>query len=279
MYYTINGNQVHQNDASIQVGDLALLRGYGLFDYFQFEQGIPVFLDDYLDRFYNSAEGLGLVVRSDRAELTQDILALIARNDQTSGGIRLVLTGGYSPNGYLPAEPNLLILQYPKPSYPETYFHNGIKLITHPYSRDIPHIKTLNYLMGIHLLPKLEAAGALEPLYHSGEFITETTRSNIFFVMQDQTIATPAEGILQGITRKQVIQLARKNFDVAIRDFRLDELCHIQEAFITGTNKKVMPVIGINKLMIGEGRPGPVTRILQADFEDHIQQYITQVQT
>jgi len=262
MQYVVNGSIVPASEATLGVRDLAILRGYGIFDFFLFEDFQPLFFDQYLDRFFRSAERMHLELPYSSEQLTGQILDLIATNGEKRGGIRLVLTGGYTEDGYSPTKPNVLIMQYPMPSHPESCYTEGVTLLTHPYRREVPDVKTINYLMGIQMLPKLRANGAKELLYHSGSQITESTRSNFFMVTKDDTLVTPAEGILYGITRHQILRIAENDMNVEVRDVTLDELANSKEAFLTGSTKKVMPVVGINRMVIGDGRPGPVTQRL-----------------
>lgn len=274
MQYVVNGAVVPAAEATLNVGDLAILRGYGIFDYFLFEAFRPLFFDRYLDRFYRSAERMHLEVPYSREELTQQILDLIAVNGKKRGGIRLVLTGGYTEDGYSPARPNVLVMQYPMPSHPESCYTEGVKLLTHPYCREVPDVKTINYLMGIQMLPQLRANGAKELLYHSGPRITESTRSNFFLVTADDILVTPADDILYGITRHEVLDIASAVMKVEVRDVTLDELADCKEAFLTGSTKKVMPVVGINSQVVGTGRPGPVTQRIMQAYADRCEAYL-----
>ena len=274
MQYVVNGTVVPADQATLGVRDLAILRGYGIFDYFLFEEFRPLFFDQYLNRFFRSADRMNLDMPYSREELTRQILDLIATNGEKRGGIRLVLTGGYTEDGYSPARPNLLIMQYPMPGHPDSCYREGVKLLTHPYRREVPDVKTINYLMGIQMLPRLRASGAKELLYHDGAQISESTRSNFFMVTQDDVLVTPAEGMLYGITRHHILDIANTEMKVEERDVPLDELANIKEAFLTGSTKKVMPVVGINRMVVGNGRPGPVTKRLMKAYQERCEAFL-----
>mgnify|MGYP006283927987 CR=1 FL=1 len=273
MQYNVNGHMVPASSATLAVNDLAILRGYGIFDYFLFQHFQPLYIDEYLQRFFRSAELMHLAIPMSQTELHRAILQLIAANQAERGGIRLVLTGGYAPDGYTPVAPNLIIMQHPWPTHPEYCYTDGVKLLTAPFSREIPEVKTINYMMGIRMLPKLKEAGAKEVLYHTGDSITESTRSNFFLLKNDGTLVTQSEDILLGITRRQVLDLAAPLTKVEVRDLKLDELCDAREAFLTGSTKKIMPVVQINALQIGEGRPGEFTRHLMQAFAERSKAY------
>lgn len=270
----LNGRLVALNEAHIQVTDLAILRGYGIFDYFLFQNGHPLFLDDYLDRFLQSARLLHLELNQDKNQLAEQVYALIAANQQPDGAIRLVATGGYAHDGYSPASPNFIMLQHPYPSYPETYFSEGVRLLSYPYQREIPRAKSINYLKGISVLAELKAANAIEALYHDGQFLRETVRANFFLVTPDHKLVTPKEKILLGITRKMVLQAAESIIEVEEREVAFAEIQNAREAFLSSSTRGVMPVVKVDDQIIGDGRPGPVTQKLMGAFKQAGHDYV-----
>jgi D-alanine transaminase/branched-chain amino acid aminotransferase len=274
MYYLFNENIVRASDALVPVTDLALLRGYGIFDFFRLIGHKPLFIDDHVDRFFRSASKLRLQCPLSGPELISSIMEMLQRNRIKDSGVRLVLTGGPSPNGYSIGQPTLFAINEPITPLPESHFSEGIKIITCEYLRDIPEVKTINYLMGIYKMPEIQAADALDVLFHWKGMISELTRSNFYIVNQEGAIVTPATGILEGITRKKVLGLAADFFTVDARPLHLDEVYAAKEAFITGTTKKVMPVVNINGHLIGNGKPGTTTRKLQFLFQEYIEDFL-----
>ena len=273
-YYHLNGNIIKAEEAQLKVGDLSILRGYGAFDFFLFENGHPLFFDDYLNRFFNSASRLRLEISCTQKELKSHILDLIRANGQMQGGIRLVVTGGYAEDGYTPLVPNWMILQYPRPVYAPEKFEKGISLMTFQHQRELPEVKTINYITGIWLLDKIQAANADDVLYHDGTYIRESVRSNFFIVSKEGTLITPADKILLGITRKQILEAVEGIIEVEEREVMLEELNHAQEAFLTSSTKGAMPVVQIDGLEIGKGEPGPVTRQVMSLLRKRTQAYL-----
>ncbi len=272
--YILNNKLVDQDRAMVHVSDLALLRGYGIFDFFRLVGLKPLFFDEHLNRFYNSAKSLQLECPLERDALHDLILEMIKSNKIHDSGVRIVLTGGESPNGYYPGRPTLIVINEPINPAPQSHFTEGVKLISHQYLRDIPEVKTLNYLMGIYRLPEVQARGALDLLFHWNGKISELTRSNFFIVDQDGKVITPGRGVLMGINRRHVLALAREEFEVEERDIFMNELPMAAEAFMTGTTKKVTPVVQVDDIEIGDGRPGPVTQRLQAMYDEYIEEYL-----
>jgi branched-chain amino acid aminotransferase len=274
-YYNLNGKLVPAGEAVLKVNDLAILRGYGIFDYFLVRKRRPLFIEDYLGRFFRSAEILNLKIPLSKDQLRAKITELIEINGEDQAAIRLVLTGGYTEDGFTPKNPNLLIMEHPMPNIPRKYYDEGVKLLTSPFQREVPEVKTINYLQGIRLIPELKKAGALEPLYYNGALLRESVRSNIFLILEGDRIVTPDRDILFGITRRKVLEIARNYFEVEERDVRMEEIAVAKEAFLTGSNKRVMPAVQIDDHQFGDGRPGVITRRLMELFEAHTMEYLS----
>jgi branched-subunit amino acid aminotransferase/4-amino-4-deoxychorismate lyase len=200
--------------------------------------------------------------------MKEKIAYLLEQNKLGTSGIKLLLTGGYSEDLYSPSTPNFMILNLPVKGGPgdKETGGQGEKLLLLDYKRHIPEVKSTFYLPSIALFPEMKAKGAIEVLYHHNGFISETTRAN-FFLIKKGTLITAASGILKGITRKYVLQVAKDIMPVEEREVRLEELWECDEAFITGTSKHVLPVIEVDGKMIGSGRPGERTKAISEAFE------------
>jgi D-alanine transaminase/branched-chain amino acid aminotransferase len=149
----VNDSFLPADQASLQVGDLSIQRGYGIFDFFKTLNYTPIFLDDHLDRFYHSAAQLRLPTGKTRQDLRAVIHELQQKNNIPDSGIRMTLTGGYSSDGYSLSQPNLIITQQPLliPISPEC--KKPVRLVTWNHQRQLPEIKTIDYLMAIWLQP------------------------------------------------------------------------------------------------------------------------------
>ncbi len=262
----INDHFVSDEAALLHVSDLSIQRGYGVFDFLRSVNGVPLFAQDHLDRFYNSAKAMHLPMRKTRDELREIINELIKSTGTPETGIRITLTGGNSPDSYHLASPNLIITSNPVRTATEKNFEKGYSVITHAYQRELPHVKSINYLMAIWLQPLLEEMKADDMLYFNKESITEFPRCNVFVVTQNGILATPVNNILQGITRKQVLLLAKDSMEVEERNIPVDELLNAKEIFLTATTKKIIPVLKLNNTPIGDGKPGIITTNLYRKF-------------
>lgn len=269
MYCFKNGEIIPYEDAVVHVSDLGLLRSYAAFDYLRTYNSRPFRVADYLARFRNSARELMLEPGYTDAEIEKTIVDLLARSPLPDGeaGVRLVITGGNSPDSITPVEPNFFILIEPVPQYPREYYSEGVKLISSDYLRDVPGIKSTGYLNAIKLMPFVKGHGALDMLYcHAGQ-ILELTRNN-FFLFKGDLLVTPRDNVLPGITRKLLLELAQGVFPVEERVVHVTELREATEAFLSGTVKGVMPVVQIDDVAVGDGTVGDNTRRMMELFRD-----------
>lgn len=265
--YYIDGSFVPAEQAVIPVDDLAVLRGFGVFDLVRTYNGKPFFLKEHLERLHHSAAEIGLHVPWAHKALNGIVLDTLAKNNYPESNIRIVVTGGSSPDFTTPQnKPRLLVLVSPLPKLPETWYSEGVKLITRVTDRFKPGVKSINYIPATVALEEARRKGAIEALYLDREgYVLEGTTSNIF-IFKEKTLITPGRDILSGITRKVVLDVAAAHFEVQIRDISRQELLGADEVFITGTNKGVVPVVQVDDADIGGGCPGPLTLKLTAEL-------------
>ncbi|MDX5435961.1 MAG: aminotransferase class IV [Pontibacter sp.] len=258
-YAYVRGEIVPLQDAKLHVSDLSIQRGYGVFDFCKVQNGQPLFLQDYLNRFRASAQLMQMEVPLSDHMLEGVIQELIRKNNLPHGGIKMILTGGYSDNGYEPAEPSLVILQQPLTLPGPEMVEKGIKIITHEYVREIPVVKTINYTMGIRLIEQIRQRGASDVLYLQKGIVTEFPRCNLFIVTNENTVRTPAADVLLGITRKNVLQLARKRYRIEEGPVPLEDVYSAKEVLLTSTTKRILPIVQVDEQVIGTGKPGNIT--------------------
>src|ERR1700722_4934625 len=265
VFAAVNGVILPSDQASLQISDLSIQRGFGVFDFFKTLNYKPIFLEEHLDRFFRSAAGLRLEVGKTREELRALITLLQEKNQLAYSGFRLTLTGGYATDSITPAAPNLVVSQVSLPGAISKKVQPSIRLVTYPHRRQLPEIKSIDYLMAIWLQPYIRECGADEVLYHQENgSIAECPRSNFFMVTADNVVVTPARGILSGIIRGKVLELARQQFAVEVREVTLGDLAEAKEAFITSTTKHILPVLQVDGVEFGEA--GPVARLLNAEL-------------
>lgn len=259
------------NEAVLAVNDMALQRGYALFDFFKTLEGKPIFLTEHLNRFYASAQSLRLPVSYSHAQLEDIIHQLLNKNEIPNSGVRITLTGGYADDGYSIQKPNLIIVQRPLPISTT----NEINLITYNFQRQLPDVKTTDYLMAIYLKEYVKEKNADDVLYCNNNEIRECPRANLFIVTKDKNIFTPKTGILNGITRQVLVNLKNiAEYTITEEDFTIDAMLQADEAFITSTTKAIIPVKSINGNKIGKTKENTITHLLQKKLQEIIRSEI-----
>lgn len=263
-YCYFNGKIIPTIEAKLPVDDIAILRGYGIFDYCRIYKGKGFLFKEHLVRLRNSAKKMGLVVPISDSEIEKILALLIEKNDLPESNVRLVLTGGTTIDGlsFDPKNSTFFILLEEAKKLPEKYYSHGAKLITYEHERLFPDVKTTNYAKAVSLQKQKNKAGALEIVYTSKGIILEPSTSN-FFIIKKNKLITPKNNILIGITRNFVVKLGKKaGFTVEERDIRLSELKSATESFITATNKEIVPIVNIDGQKIGMGKVGENTKKL-----------------
>lgn len=277
MSYFLNGSYLFNEEAKISVLDLGLLRGLSVFDYLRTYRGEPFHLLDHLQRLQYSASQIGLPFPHSIEELSEVVYTLL-RSERTKHslecGIKILITGGVSHSLFMPQQtPTCIAFALPHTPFPTYYYTEGIKVISTSYRRHFPNCKTTHYLPAITCLQKGAATGAQEALYLSTqEEILEATTSN-FFAIKNRTLYTSASSeILLGITRSIVLKIAQGVLNISFDPIYLSDLDSFDEAFLTATNKEILPVIAIDEQQIGLGQVGPYTRHLMEQFHHYTQQ-------
>lgn len=271
-YCYINRELIPYQQASIKLNDLGLLRGFALFDYMRTYNGKPFMPDLYMERFFNSAKIMDLEIPSNETEILYYVEELFNLAKMPDCAFRFLLTGGYSLDSMSVTDPNLIIITENLPKEIAERFEKGVKVITAEHLRELPELKSTNYVKPILLAKEIKAKNAYDVLYHKYNEVSELSRSN-FFIFKGDTLITPHTNILKGITRNVVLNLARQAFNVEERTLTLDELAQAEEAFTTGTTKKITPIVQIDDQLIGRGEVGKRTRFLQELFGQFIESY------
>ncbi len=273
----IGGKLYEKHDAKVSVFDHGLLYGDGVFEGIRSYNNRVFRLEQHVERLYDSARAIHLVIPMTQADMANAVVETLKANALTDAYIRLVVTRGAGSLGLDPrktSDPQIIIITDSISLYPAELYEHGLKIITagtmrnHPAALN-PRVKSLNYLNSI--LAKIEGtnAGCLEALMlnHKGE-VAECTGDNIFIVKKRELITPSVDaGILEGITREAVIELAR-GAGIAVVERTMDrhDVYTADECFLTGTAAEVIPVVECDGRPIGNGKPGPITRDLLARF-------------
>ncbi len=264
--------------AKVSVFDHGLLYGDGIFEGIRIYNGKIFKEREHLRRLAESAKAIRLELPLSLDDISDAMYATMAANGISGDGyIRLVVTRGIGLLGISTTHtacPTLIVIADKIALYPPEVYERGLRCIVssifrnHPNSTP-PRVKSLNYLNNVMAKMEAKDAGADEAIMLSQEgHITECTGDNIFLIREGK-ISTPpiSEGILEGVTRELVIELARKRgIEVTERVLVRHDLYVCDECFATGTAAEIVPITEVNKRLIGTGKPGKVTLQLTADF-------------
>jgi branched-chain amino acid aminotransferase len=278
----IDGEFHPEADAKVSVFDHGLLYGDGIFEGIRFYNGRVFKLTEHLRRLWDSAKAICLNIPVSFEEMEAATLETIRRNELRDGYVRLIVTRGVGNLGLSPdrcKRASIIIIASTIQLYPPEKYTVGMEMVTCSTRRCSPAalspaVKSLNYLNNI--LAKVEAieAGVHEAimLNTDGE-VSECTGDNIFFIRGGRVVTPPVSaGILNGVTRLFVMNEIAPVCGLAVeeRSMRLDDLFTADEVFLTGTAAEVIGVSSIDGEQIGEGRVGPVTRRLIAEFKARV---------
>jgi branched-chain amino acid aminotransferase len=273
----IDGKFYSERDAKISVFDHGLLYGDGVFEGIRAYNGRVFKLKEHVDRLFYSAKAILLEIPMSPAKISEAVLASCRANKIRDGYIRLVVTRGVGNLGLNPRsckKPTVFIIADKIQVYPQELYARGMEIVTVPTARNLhsalnPAIKSLNYLNNI--LAKIEAnnAGVEEAVMLNAEgFVAECTADNLFIVKNGELFTPPlSAGALYGITRRTVIELAQESgIKVSEPNLTRYDLFCADECFLCGTGAEIMPVIKIDGRVIGNGKPGIITRRLEEDY-------------
>ena len=289
----LDGDFVPAEEAKVSVFDHGLLYGDGVFEGIRFYNDRVFRLDEHLQRLYDSAKAIRLEIPLSLKEFEEVILETIRRNNLHSGYIRAVVTRGPGDLGLDPdkcPKPFVFVIAASIELYPDECYEKGLTVVTVPTRRNVtealnPRIKSLNYLNNI--LAKIEAKNVWvseasdDPdktekygnvveaiMLNSDGYVVECTGDNIF-IIKNEVVSTPPTyiGALAGVTRNAVMDLARDmGLEVVEGIFNRYEVYIADECFLTGTAAEVIPVVKVDGRIIGDGKPGRITRELKERF-------------
>jgi branched-chain amino acid aminotransferase len=275
----LDGTLVDREEAKVSVFDHGLLYGDGIFEGIRAYDGCVFKLKEHLDRLFESAHTIMLKIPMTKKQIETATINTLKVNKLKDAYIRLVVTRGI---GDLGLDPNkckvatIFIITDKIKLYPEEFYCKGLSIVTVPTRRNMPEtlnpaIKSLNYLNNI--MAKIEAcnAGCAEAIMLNMDgYVIECTGDNVFMVKHGKLITPPAYlGALEGITRDAIIDCAQKmRLPFQERILTRHDLFNADEMFLTGTAAEVVPVIEVDKRMIGSGKPGPISLKLLKAFRD-----------
>lgn len=273
----INGDYVPRDEAKISVFDHGFLYGDGVFEGIRAYNGRVFKLDEHISRLYDSAKAICLTIPVSREEMNANILECIRKNNLKDAYIRLIVSRGVGDLGLDPRKcpkPSVIIITQEWDALYGDLYEKGLTAVTVCVRRNAPealppNIKSLNYLNNI--LAKIEAiekGGDEALMFDVHGNLSEGTGDNIFLIKDGCIITPPTFNNLSGITRAAVIELAGKmGHPVQEKNCGLVDLYTADEVFVTGTAAEIAPIIKVDGRIMGDGKPGGITKRLMAEFK------------
>lgn len=280
-----NGNFVRASEAHVSIFDHGFLYGDGVFETIRVYEGMPFAFEEHMDRFFGSADGIGLKIPLVRSVILKAMEVLLDKNNLGDAVVRVCATRGEGNVGLdtdLCPNPTFLIIPMQWSPYPKEYHERGVQVHISSVTRVPPStipatVKSHNYLPNILAKAEAKAAGCFDAVMLNMEgYVAEAPTSNIFLVRGGQ-LQTPAlaSGILKGITRTMVMQFAeKKGLEVYERMILPEEILQADECFLTNTTIEVMPVTYCDGRPIGRGLPGAITLALKKAFRAHVEELV-----
>jgi branched-chain amino acid aminotransferase len=274
----VDGRLSGEREAVVSVFDHGFLFGDGVYEVMRTYHHRPFLFEPHMRRLRASADRIALPIPTSDTEIGARIAATIeAAQLPGEAYIRLLVTRGVGEIGYDPSlcpAPTIVVIVKAHAELPAAVYAGGVKIAlvsvvrNHPSSIN-PIIKSNNLLNNALASQEAQRRGAAEALMknHRGE-ICECAMSNIFLVTKGTLRTPPVDaGILAGVTRAFVLDLAAKAGIPTREDvLREEDLAAADEVFITSTTREIVPVSRVDDLVIGGGRPGPVTVRLRGLF-------------
>ncbi|MCD6419306.1 MAG: branched-chain-amino-acid transaminase [Synergistetes bacterium] len=275
----MNGSFVPKGEAKVSVFDHGFLYGDGVFEGIRAYDGVIFRLNRHIRRLYNSAKAIRLEIPMSEEEMIKATVETVKVNSLRDAYIRLVVSRGEGDLGLDPRKcprPSVIIIADKIVLFPEELYENGLEIVTAATRKNYgevlsPQIKSLNYLSSV--MAKIEAieAGKMEALMITREgYVAEGTGDNVFIVKNGVLMTPPPYvGILEGITREAVMEIARDmGIKVLEMPFTRFDVYAADECFLTGTAAEMIPVIAVDGRKISDGKVGPIFKKLLQKFRE-----------
>lgn len=274
----VNGEYFKADEAKISIFDQGFLFGDGVFDTLIVKNGFIFKLDRHIDRLYRSAKAIKINPPLSKEELKEIIIETVRRSGLHDAYLKCIITGGAGKRPVLgrgeTPKPSVVVFAVPPVSVvDENKVKMGAKLVSttikrsHPESID-PRVKSLNYLPNMLMRREAAELGADEAIsYNYNGYVAEGGAENIF-IIKDGIFKTPARGILEGITRETVIEMAREEgYKVEETNLTKYDLYNADEVFLCSTAGGIFPVVEIDGRKIGDEKVGPLTKLMMEKYE------------
>jgi len=265
VYAILNGQIIDEKQAVIPVSDKSYFFDFAVYSSVKVIQGKIFFPEYHIERLFESAKIIDLGHKFSRENVLEMLEKLVEKNQLKDAFLRIILVGDSKEN----KNANLYIFPLTGVHYyPEKFYKKGVKVITYNGERRFPTSKTKDLLLSFLAMREAEKAEAIETLLVDEEGnIREGTRSNFFAIKGNTLITPPSEKILEGITKKIILELCKNKFEIKEENIPLSKIKEYDELFITSTLFNALPINQINEIMLESNFEK--TRLIQKMFKEY----------
>jgi branched-chain amino acid aminotransferase len=282
---SLDGVLVDPERAVISVFDRGFLYGDSVYEVVRTYQGVPFELEAHLARLEGSARRIAMNLPVPLGTVAQETKAAQRATGHDEAYIRIIVTRGAGPislDPNLAANPHRIVIAMPVQPPAASVYENGATVVLTSVRRNLrdaidPRAKTGNYLNSVMAVGEAKERGAFEAIMlDHRDFVTEGASSNVFAVIGGVVLTPPLEaGILEGVTRSVVMKVAREA-GISVLEVPLTEpaLKQAEEVFITSSIREIVPIVKVDDVVIGAGRPGDTTKRIRALFAEYVARYV-----
>lgn len=270
LIHFLNGKFVTEDQLLISPKDLGFVRGYALTDFLVTYNHKPFKLPEHIDRLFNSAEIIGLQIPWSKQQLINWVQETLDKNEKDSEKtVKIILSGGPSSSMYQAEPPTLVMIISDRKRHPESAYENGIKTMAVHYKRPYPTAKHTHYIEAIRQFAHINREDINDLIYYDDNQVFEGSGCSLFAVI-DNKLVTAKSNVIEGMTRKVLLEILKLPIPIEVRDFTFEELMNASEVFVTGSNSEVRGVVEINEIAIGNGKVGKITKEVLRQYREYV---------
>ena len=266
----LNGKFVPESELLISPRDLGFVRGYAVTDFLVTYNHKPLRLPTHVARLFESAEIIGLHMPWTHEQVEEWMQGTIDKNDTNLEiTIKTIVSGGVSHSMTPTETPTIMMIVSPRERKPEHEYENGIKVEAVQYKRPFPTAKHTNYIEAIKQLSKHKNDGINDLIYYDDAQVYEGSGCSLFAVIHN-TLVTAKSNVIDGITRKTLLEILQLPIPIEVRDFTFEEIQQATEVFVTGSNSEVRGVVEIDGKPVGNGMVGEITKEALRQYREYV---------
>jgi branched-chain amino acid aminotransferase len=282
---SLDGVLVDPERAVISVFDRGFLYGDSVYEVIRTYQGAAFELDAHLARLEGSARRIGMALPVPLERIAAEVKEAQRATGREDAYVRIIVTRGAGPislDPHLATNPQRIIIAMPVSPPPASVYEKGASVVLTSVRRNLrdaidPRAKTGNYLNSVMAMAEAKERGAFEAIMlDHRDFVTEGASSNVFAVIGGVVLTPPLDaGILEGVTRTVVMRVARRA-GISVLELPLTEPALVQahEVFITSSIREIVPIVKVDDVTIGDGRPGATTQRIRTLFAEYVAEYV-----